>query len=130
MPHDVEQRELTTGTTRRDTMQVKGLYPIDTVPKVGQKSDAIDAARAIITLCEFDTRCEQGIRCLSNYQRDYDTKNRVFKDKPRHDWASHGADAFQTFARGVDDMLSFTSISDIMEQYSDDADIHWDEFGG
>jgi phage terminase large subunit len=129
MPHDIEQRELTTGTTRKDTCISKGLNPIDTVPRVPQKSDAIDAARSIIHLCEFNEKTTiQGIRCLKNYQREYDTKNRVFKKTPRHDWASHGADAFQTFARGVKDESSFSCYADYMESLPDTADTGYDEY--
>ena len=33
---------------------------------------------------------------LRQYCKEYDEDNKVFKDKPRHDWSSHGADAFRT----------------------------------
>jgi len=32
---------------------------------------------------------------LRQYQREYDEDKKVFRDKPRHDWTSHGADAFR-----------------------------------
>ena len=46
----------------------------------------------------FDHKCEEGIECLRQYQREYDEDKKVFRDKPRHDWTSHGADAFRMLA--------------------------------
>ena len=46
----------------------------------------------------FDHKCNDGIECLRQYQREYDEDKKVFRDKPRHDWTSHGADAFRYLA--------------------------------
>ena len=43
----------------------------------------------------FDHKCEDGIECLRQYQREWDDDKRCFRDKPRHDWTSHGADAMR-----------------------------------
>jgi len=43
----------------------------------------------------FDHKCIDGIECLRQYQREYDEDKKVFRDKPRHDWTSHGADAYR-----------------------------------
>jgi len=40
-------------------------------------------------------RCQRGIDCLENYHRAYKDKLETFAEKPEHDWASHGADAFR-----------------------------------
>jgi hypothetical protein len=37
---------------------------------------------------------------LREFRRDWDDKQKVFKDSPRHDWASHAADAFTYLAMG------------------------------
>ena len=39
-----------------------------------------------------------GMRRLRAYRKDWDESRGVWKDRPRHDEASHGADAFLTFA--------------------------------
>jgi hypothetical protein len=47
----------------------------------------------------FDAeKCQDGIECLRQYQREYDEDKKVFRDKPKHDWTSHGADAFRMLA--------------------------------
>jgi len=61
--------------------------------------DGIEAGRRILGRCWFDEkRCADGLRALSYYRCEYDEDKRVFKDRPLHDWSSHGADAFRYFA--------------------------------
>lgn len=49
--------------------------------------------------CAFDAiKCEQGIKALESYRKEWNDKMGVWRDKPLHDWASHGADAFRYFA--------------------------------
>lgn len=129
MPHDANQRELSTGTTRMDTFQGMGLYPIDVVPKVHKKADAIHAVRQILPLCEFNAPAVgRGLDALRNYQREWDAKNRIFKKDPKHDWTSHGSDAFQTFARGVDDVLSFIMVGEMYSMMDSQAETSFNPY--
>jgi phage terminase large subunit len=58
--------------------------------------DGINAARISIASCWFDAyKCHDGLEALRAYRADYDDKRKAFTDRPRHDWASHGADAFR-----------------------------------
>lgn len=98
MPHDIEVRELGTGVSRRETAQQYGIRPIAVAKKLDVE-EGINAVRKILPKCFFDQEgCKQGIRALTDYAKDFDDKHKVFRTKPRHDWASHGADAFRTFA--------------------------------
>ena len=57
------------------------------------------AARAALARCQFDEEdCGLGLRRLRAYRKEWDETRGVWKDRPRHDEASHGADAFLTFA--------------------------------
>lgn len=99
-PHDIEQRELSTGRTRKETAKKLGI-DFEVVPRVANKEDSIEAARNILSQCWFDEKkCERGLNALRSYHKEWDEDNQVFKKNPVHDWASHGADAFQTFAVG------------------------------
>jgi hypothetical protein len=40
-------------------------------------------------------RVALGLDCLRNYQAEYNEDLRVFKTTPRHDWTSHGSDAWR-----------------------------------
>jgi hypothetical protein len=46
----------------------------------------------------FDSRCDEGIEALRQYQREYDEDKKAFRQTPRHDWTSHPADAFRMLA--------------------------------
>jgi hypothetical protein len=97
-PHDGRNRDFTSGETRRDTAEKLGIKPVDIVPR-GDIDDGIEAARGLFSLCRFDeTRCARGIDCLTEYHKERDEINETFKDKPLHNWASNGADAFRTMA--------------------------------
>lgn len=71
------------------------------VPRIHNKMDAIEAARNFLSMCWIDEEhCKEGIECLDNYRKEWDDQKRTWKANPRHDWASHGADALQTGACG------------------------------
>ena len=61
--------------------------------------DGIQATRMLLMKSWFDAeRCNDGIESLRQYQREFDDDRKVFRDKPRHDWTSHAADAFRMAA--------------------------------
>lgn len=43
--------------------------------------------------CFDDKRCKDGLHALENYGYEWDEDRKVFKNKPRHDWASHASDS-------------------------------------
>ena len=102
LPHDAEITDLTRADnkSRKQIVQSAG-FDVQVVPRVPAKGEAIQAVRDILPLCWFDeSATDQGIKCLDHYRKEWDDKRGVFKDRPRHDWASHGNDAFEQFARG------------------------------
>jgi hypothetical protein len=61
--------------------------------------DGIAAVRVILPACEFDAGpCAEGLKALRAYRREWNEEYATWRDKPRHDWASHGADAFRVLA--------------------------------
>jgi hypothetical protein len=69
------------------------------VERPRSKGETIAAARAAFARCRFDEgACELGLRRLRAHRKEWDESRGVWKDRPRHDDASHGADAFLTFA--------------------------------
>lgn len=104
-PHDIAVRELGTGKSRLEVVEsLFGRRNVVVVPRVEDKLDSIQAARRMIGKCAFAAKkCERGVEALRNYQRKWDMKAQVFSPKPLHNWASHGADAFQCFAMGASD---------------------------
>lgn len=100
-PHDLEQREYTTGKTRREAAAELGLY-FDVVPK-GLIADGITITRQMLPKMRFNKhKCGHLVHALQSYHREWDETRMVFKDKPEHDWASHPADAMRTLTMGWD----------------------------
>lgn len=98
-PHDISVRELGTGKSRLEVAARLGIK-FEVGPMLGV-DDGINAARSVLRQCWFDLdKTHRGINCLKNYRKEWDEKNKVFKSNPKHDWASHGADSFRTFAVG------------------------------
>ena len=96
-PHDIEVRELGTGKSRLEIARKLGI-DFQVTPKLSI-DDGINAARSIFTQCWFEKdKCNRGLQALRNYKKDWDEKNMVYRKGPFHDWASHGSDAFRTFA--------------------------------
>jgi hypothetical protein len=95
LPHDAQARQLGTGRSLWETLHSL----TNRIPRVlAQQNlmDGINAARVSIASCWFDTyKCHDGLEALRAYRADYDDKRKAFTDRPRHDWASHGADAFR-----------------------------------
>ena len=97
-PHDGAVTEFGTGTTRVQTAQkLLGIRP--RVAKKLPVADGINAVRMLLKKCKFDRiKCQRGIEALMNYERVWDAKNGIFQDRPLHNWASHGSDAFRVKA--------------------------------
>ena len=106
LPHDVEVRELGTGKSRKEALQDLGLN-VTVCPRLSV-DDGIQAVRRALPNCWFHPKTKQGLDCLRNYRREYDEKRSVFYDKPLHDWASHGADAFRYLCVGLNQTSNWT----------------------
>ena len=117
-PHDIDNREFGSDAKTRRELAREG-YDIDghkysmsfqVVPKLGI-NDGIEQVREILPKCVFDeSKCEEGIACLENYRKEWDDKRGCWKDKPLHDWTSHGSDGFRYFAVAKSARKPVTSI--------------------
>ncbi|MBS0854957.1 MULTISPECIES: terminase [unclassified Tatumella] len=105
-PHDIDNREFGSDAKSRKEIAREG-YVIDgqkysirfqVVPKESVAT-GIESAREILKHCVFDdVKCADGILALESYRKEWDDKRGCWKDKPYHDWTSHGSDAFRYFA--------------------------------
>jgi len=101
-PHDIRVRELGSGKSRLETLDQLGIHAdkVEIAPSL-LIDDGIQQVRAMLDKCFFDEeKCEKGIDCLLNYQRDWDDNGQTWRMRPNHNWASHGADAFRYLAIG------------------------------
>ena len=100
VPHDMANREFTSGVDRLQTARNLGMDM--TVVSRKPIMEGIQAVRSILPLCSFDqTECKRGIQCLDFYRKKYNDALKVYYDEPVHDQWSHGADAMRMAAIGI-----------------------------
>jgi phage terminase large subunit len=134
VPHDAKARELGTGRTRVETLLSLGrdvaLVPNHTV------MDGINAARVSFKRFWFDElNCRQGLEALRQYRAEFDEKTKTFKNHPRHDWCSHGSDAFRYMAMAwkslqpaekpkdpIQELLKKRTMADVLGTIGDDSE--------
>lgn len=96
-PHDIMVHEYTSGKTRKKIAEDMGI-PFRVGKQVGKESQ-IENSRKIFKVCIFDeVKCDQGLKALESYRKEWDEKRGCYRNTPLHDWASNGADAFHTFS--------------------------------
>ena len=102
LPHDGEARELQTGKSRMEFLEERK-FNVSIVPR-HEPMDGIDAARVRFNRMHFDAEhCQRGIDCLRMYRSEFDDRNQVLRQRPLHDWSSHGADAFRCGVMGAEE---------------------------
>jgi len=93
-PHDIAVRELGSGRSRLEMAAGLGIS-FEVAPNL-PVDDGIGAVRLMLPKCWFDDeKCAAALEALRQYRKDYDERLKVFRDRPRHDWTSHCADAFR-----------------------------------
>lgn len=113
-PHDIKQRELMTGKTRIETAKELGI-DFEEVPNIGVQN-GIDQARSVMKRLWVDKdKCKDWLKLIPQYTKEYDEDNKIFKNNPRHDWTSHGADMFRYASVVIDKM---TQDSSSVHQYT------------
>lgn len=100
LPHDARAKTLASGG-RSIIEQLGahlGLPKLAIVPNLSVQ-DGIQAARLMFPRVWFDREnCYDAVEMLKLYQREWDEDRKIFRDKPRHDFTSHCADAFRMLA--------------------------------
>lgn len=98
-PHDIKQREMSSGNALVDTARKLG---IDfTVLERGGLEEGIECGRQTFWKAWFDkSKCGLGLKSLAEYHwKTLETMSTVDKPVysriPEHDWSSHGADAWR-----------------------------------
>lgn len=102
-PWDGGHSNVQTGTTAKVAGENLGIRPIRLVPKTKSVRVSIENVRPILNRAYFDSeKCELGLERLMNYREKWDSSNGTWSGVPKHDDASHTADALRTMADGYD----------------------------
>ena len=97
LPHDARAKSLQTGKSIIEQFLANGIRP-QLVPEMSLQ-DGIEAARLTLPSCYFDEEaCYDGLEHLRAYMREWDEKTQTYRNRPKHDQHSHGADSFRYLA--------------------------------
>jgi hypothetical protein len=102
LPHDAVKRDYHSESkhTIEQTLNRLEVRPTRVVQRGGVES-GINGVMMLLPRMLFDeVECAAGLTALRAYGREWNERMGVWKAAPRHDWASHGADALRTFADG------------------------------
>jgi hypothetical protein len=100
-PHDIEASEWTVGESKKARAKKFGIKFVVN-PRVKHKDETIEAVRVALPACRFNKgTCQVGLDALWTYHKKWNEKMRAWSDRPEHDWASDGADAFGEAAKRI-----------------------------
>lgn len=98
-PHDARNKLLAAGGRSIIEQAYEQGVKMKALNATSQQNQ-IEAARLILKNTWFEREaCKEGLRALRQYQFEYDEDKNTFRSKPRHDWSSHYADAFEIIAQ-------------------------------
>ena len=117
-PHDVSVRQMSDLKSRLDTFIEQGIdnAHVDKNPNV---ADGIDCVRQLVKIMYIDKKCQYLKKCLKNYSKERDAVKQVWRNKPKEDEWSHGADAIRMFASNTASIWTPDEL--VEEKLSDDG---------
>lgn len=126
-PHDGNKRIVGREVfTSKQLAEQVGISPI----KITNRTNSVwldikNHCKPILPNCFFDEeKCALILKRLDNYRRRWDKINAMWLNDAQHDEASHGADAFRTFAMSIDDILSIIGKKPIEQPKPDPRNQH------
>lgn len=105
LPHDADAEILGENvTTKHRILEEAGMRNIVVVPRVADKTTAIDLMRQKLPADNWFDRveCSEGIKVIDGYQFEWDEKLGSWKTDPLKNWAAHGTDAWMQYAQGYE----------------------------
>ena len=113
-PHDMAVREWGSGRSRMEMAREEHGVSFEIVAALSL-ADGIEAVRAMLPRSRFDEAgCELGLKRASGYRKDWNEKMGVWRDQPRHDLNSHGADSLRVAALSEVTMVAAASAGEYL----------------
>jgi len=104
-PHDAKAHDRT-GNTFIQIAREQG-FDFEVLPNSYSVLEGIEKVRGMFPRMFFDkVKCEYLLRCLLEYHADYDQKLHIYKNVPKHNWASHAADSLRYLVYSLYEMNS------------------------
>jgi len=100
LPHDGRSRNKIKGDSYAKALKDLG-YDVIVNPKIGKDIGINIVADALPSFYFDESKCKDGLEALDHFRREYDEENRVYRDKPLHDWASHPSDSMKEMCQAL-----------------------------
>lgn len=130
LPHDARAKRLEAhGKSVREQLQeALGWGKVDITRRL-DREDGIQAVRTLFPKMWFSKeRCADGIKALRSYRREAQMDDKSLKRDPKHDWASHSADAMRTLAAAYERSVA-EAVEPTLRRFHDyDMEYEEDEF--
>lgn len=124
LPHDGKNRDKVSGVSYKKALEDLE-YKVVVNKKIGKDIGINIVADALQSYYIDEEKCKDGIEALDHYRREYDEENRIYKETPLHDWASHPCDSLKEMCQadkagqlGSSSSVSTAQISKWQKQYS------------
>lgn len=104
LPHDAahKRQQGTRNQSAQEMLEDLGLRNTYIIPRISETMIGINQTRDIFSQCTFDeAQTKEGFTHLELYRKEWDQKAGCWKDLPRHDTHSNGADAFRQMAQAI-----------------------------
>ena len=132
LPHDARAKRLEAhGKSVREQLQESLGWERVEITRRLEREDGIQAVRTLFPRFYIDKeKCSDGIKALRSYRREAQVDDKSLKRDPKHDWASHSADAIRTlaaaFERSIPEAVEepVIRIEDYGIEYEED-EINW-----
>lgn len=117
-PHDIAVKEWSSGMTRIEKAKQLGIQFI-TASNISVE-DGIESVRSSFSKIWIDeVKCKQLLKSLENFRQEYDSKKRVYKGQPLHDWSSHFADSMRYLCISLPKTRDGLSPEELEKRYQD-----------
>jgi len=111
LPHDSAGKSAATGKAYVDYAREIGLN-CEVLKVTQNKLVDIEMVRHIFPRLWFDSENTlQGVKCLENYRKEWNEKHGCYRERPLHNWASHGTDSFIYAILATDKMTGNTTLT-------------------
>ena len=130
LPHDAEQKRqqgLQNKTAKQMLQDICPGWRFIVVPRIADTMIGIQQTRDVFGRCYFDeARCSMGLAHLELYKKSWDASNGIWRDIPKHDEHSNGADAFRQLGQAVANR-QFAGTDTVYDEYKSiyDAPTDW-----
>lgn len=104
LPHDAGHKRQIGDRIAAPIEMLEDLMPgqsFSIVPRVDELQHGIEMVRSVFSQCWFDEAgCKEGLEHLAMYRKEWNERLGAWKDTPRKDIHTEGADSFRQFAQG------------------------------